>query len=407
MNTEPIIDLDLGPDNGTLKFFSLEEMQQFEDAERRFWGWLSASPVAGNLQQPWNVINTKLTQIRTHLSQASVDDSNRIQRVRDSFEQAFRSSRIPLSTSSVGTFIDQLKGEAPLTAAAALTTWMNAGGVNLAQFEHAKGVVLMAAFDAQITRKTPSAVKHSLEKLHREFREASAKTAKETLEQRAQFSRDKSAQRRAVAGMLRQSRRRLNAFREKKRIQADELASELNKRATDTISSLKQTDSLYREHMRLQGPVEYWNSKAQTHKKMERKYQRVLIRYSSIAGAVLLIALYFIANRAIQVATADKPTAAYLILVTMGIVLTTIAFWIARILTRLFLSEHHLAIDAEERSVMAQTYLALTAEGQATEQERSIVLGSLFRPTADGIVKDDAAPDFSTASLLSKITTRP
>ncbi|MEJ6850707.1 DUF6161 domain-containing protein [Sinorhizobium fredii] len=101
-----------------------------------------------------------------------------------------------------------------------------------------------------------------------------------------------------------------------------------------------------------------------------------------------------------------KPPAVYLILVTLGVVITTIVFWAGRILTRLFLSEHHLAIDAEERAVMAQTYLALTAEGQAGEKERDIVLTSLFRPTADGIVKDDAAPDLSPAALLARLGSR-
>ncbi len=395
MANEPIVDIDLGPHNGTLKFFSIEELQKFEHEERQFWTWLGTAPVRGNLQQPWGTINHSLTQIRTQLQQVSAGDPTTIQPLRSMIEQAFRNSRIPLSNSAVGEFINDLKAESPLAAAAALTTWMNTGGVNLSEFDHAKGVVLMAAFDAKITPKTPAAVKRSLEKLHQQFQEAGAKTEHETRKQRDEFLRDKSRQRKAVAGMIRQSRRRLIALRDEKRSQAD-----------NAISSIRETEALYREHMKLQGPVEYWSSKATAHKEKESGYRKVLLCFSGVAGTALLVALYFIANHAIEVATTEKPAAVYLVLVTLSVVVTTMAFWVARILTRLFLSEHHLAIDAEERSVMAQTYLALTAEGQATEHERSIVLGSLFRPTADGIVKDDAAPDFSAASLLSKITTR-
>lgn len=37
---------------------------------------------------------------------------------------------------------------------------------------------------------------------------------------------------------------------------------------------------------------------------------------------------------------------------------------------------------------MARTYLALATENQASDSDRAIVLGALFRPTEDGIVKD-------------------
>jgi hypothetical protein len=50
---------------------------------------------------------------------------------------------------------------------------------------------------------------------------------------------------------------------------------------------------------------------------------------------------------------------------------------------------------------MAETYLALTKEGAATEQDRAIVLASLFKPVVDGIVKDDGLPAITPAALLS------
>jgi hypothetical protein len=198
----------------------------------------------------------------------------------------------------------------------------------------------------------------------------------------------------------------LTAFRSSKDAQVNQSLSHLGEQAMASIASIQETENLYREHMRLKGPVEYWSQKAEAHRTKTLTYRNFLVAFSVLASLALVGSLYWIAGHAIEIATTDKPPAVYLVLVTLGVVLTTIVFWAARILTRLFLSEHHLAIDAEERSIMAQTYLALTAEGQATEQERAIVLGSLFRPTADGIVKDDAAPDLSPAALLSRLGAR-
>ncbi|WP_425487836.1 DUF6161 domain-containing protein [Microvirga lupini] len=66
-----------------------------------------------------------------------------------------------------------------------------------------------------------------------------------------------------------------------------------------------------------------------------------------------------------------------------------------------------MGIDAEERATMVKTYLALTEKHAADEKDRALVLASLFRPTTDGIVRDDGAPDMSPAALLSKVLNRP
>ena len=78
-------------------------------------------------------------------------------------------------------------------------------------------------------------------------------------------------------------------------------------------------------------------------------------------------------------------------------------FWVGRLLTRLYLSEHHLRHDAEERAVMTTTYLALTHERAAEETDRQIVLAALFRSTPDGIVKDDGHGDLSIPGLLARL----
>ena len=84
--------------------------------------------------------------------------------------------------------------------------------------------------------------------------------------------------------------------------------------------------------------------------------------------------------------------------------MTTIAFWIGRILLRMYLSGHHLATDAEERRTMIMTFLALAKSKSVQDADRNLILTALFRPGSDGIVKDDAAPEVSAlvASLLRK-----
>lgn len=272
---------------------------------------------------------------------------------------------------------------------------MNIQGVNWGNYDHVKGAMLIVAFDSNFAPETASAVRDSLSNLSNEYSTTIQKLKDEVHDHRVEWSQEREKSQTSVIESIRKSERISRKLRRKKIEQAN-----------SAIKRINDTNSLYREQMRIKAPVEYWKEKARTHLNNANSYKYGLLWFSVPASIVLLGVLSIIARLAISTATTEKPPAVYLVLVTIGIVATTIAFWAARIFTRLFLSEHHLAIDAEERAVMAETYLALTATDAATEADRAIVLSTLFRPTADGIVKDDGAPDLSPASLLSKFGAR-
>ncbi|WP_275888041.1 DUF6161 domain-containing protein [Chromobacterium haemolyticum] len=81
----------------------------------------------------------------------------------------------------------------------------------------------------------------------------------------------------------------------------------------------------------------------------------------------------------------------------------TLCFWVLRIGVRMLLSHIHLENDAAERVTMAKTYLALLRRGRLPEgDDLKTVLAALFRPTGDGIVKDEGVPP-SMMEFLTKL----
>lgn len=75
------------------------------------------------------------------------------------------------------------------------------------------------------------------------------------------------------------------------------------------------------------------------------------------------------------------------------VLLATLCFWFIRLLVRIFLSNLHLENDAAERVTMAKTYLALIRDSALPRGENiSTILAALFRPSGDGIVKDEGLP---------------
>lgn len=78
------------------------------------------------------------------------------------------------------------------------------------------------------------------------------------------------------------------------------------------------------------------------------------------------------------------------------------ALWVIRIVVKIALSNLHLSEDANERVVMIYTYLAFIEQGQGLEEnDKQVILSSLFRPSNIGIIKDESS--ISVGDIISSL----
>ncbi len=180
----------------------------------------------------------------------------------------------------------------------------------------------------------------------------------------------------------------------------------------DAEAELKRLNDTYDTHMAIAAPVSYWEIKRSNHKNWAL--------WSFIALTVCMVAFgWFLycevkdigamvdATRTAALAAASKATTASTVPASMTplldilagwkigayILLVTLVFWFIRLLVRIFLSNIHLENDAAERVTMAKTYIALMRDGSLNGKEHiGTILAALFRPTGDGIVKDEGLP---------------
>lgn len=178
-------------------------------------------------------------------------------------------------------------------------------------------------------------------------------------------------------------------------------------------ADLENIKSAYDKHMALAAPVEYWQSKQTRHFNWMCATGVLTAIAMILAGWLLHCELTEVAAKATASAATggakqDGVVGLLSALTTwrLGsfILLATLAFWILRLLVRVFLSNMHLENDAAERVTMVKTYLAFTRDGQLTGDPDNLkaILAALFRPTGDGIVKDDGAPP-GLYELLTKL----
>jgi len=161
---------------------------------------------------------------------------------------------------------------------------------------------------------------------------------------------------------------------------------------------LAALEEKYNAHMRLKAPVTYWKEKSATHRESAKRWRWGVAGLAVVAMLLIAFGLACLTDRALKLAHEAPPSPAiYVFLGGINLALTTILFWAGRVMTRIYFSQETLASDAAERAVMAETYLALTHDGQADEADRAIVLNALFRPGPQAVGRDVEPPPFCPA----------
>jgi hypothetical protein len=162
---------------------------------------------------------------------------------------------------------------------------------------------------------------------------------------------------------------------------------EFEKLVGDHKQEMENLRKTFREEIALRAPASYWEDKRKGHERMS-KITGVL-SFGGIAGAAGVLG--WLIHDLLRTVVPNTAPEAWR--VAMLVLIGLFAVWGVRLVVRMFLSHLHLATDASERVVMARTYLSLI-EGDrlASKEDRQLILQALFRPTADGIVKDEGIP---------------
>ena len=205
-----------------------------------------------------------------------------------------------------------------------------------------------------------------------------------------------------------QDRQTFQQYQDQLQTDSDNLKAERKKQWDELVES-------YTEKLRIETSVSLWTKRGEEHSNeavRSRNRLWVIGLFGGILAGLVSWGAVNLAERvfsggivAAKAATESglRPTFHYELVLAAGVTLLylTLYLWSMRVLMRMYMTEHHLKIDAYSRANMAQTYLALVKDKAAGEADRHIVLASLFRPVVDGIVKDDAMPIFTPGAFLS------
>lgn len=195
---------------------------------------------------------------------------------------------------------------------------------------------------------------------------------------------------------------------------SDHLKDELSKLRKEAEENIKYLEKSLREDMLIKSTSEYWKIKSGNHRK---RYHWIAIStgvYAIFSFFMILIGAIFLpkilsTDQSLMVGNISVPLLGfqqnslqyYIIFVSLA--LLTLIFWLGRVLVRTMFSEQHLSTDAEEKKVFSETYLSLLRAGDASKEERILMLTSIFKSSSDGIVRDDNGADVGVAAIASQL----
>jgi hypothetical protein len=397
------IEINLGDRGGNHRFESYDAVLRWLNSELEQWNWLTGLGPNDRFGL-WSVVQDRFTWLRQRIVEAEANNDK--EAVQQNCNQFFRSHEAVLcSEGELGKRVLEIRGSQGDEAAA--MAYVIASGRGMLQavsnIRELAGAILVAVPGAL----APQAVAAKLSSERRNLRDRADRLIAMLEDQAEVRQQEYLADRRRGRDLAsRWVRRRFGRWQAvfEGAVRLDEARKSAFMDASTAISQeLATTKTTYEEAMRLQAPATYWRDKANAHGVAENSARGRLYWFFPLAFMSIAAAFWFTGAALLDKPPPPNSTALYFVISGGLATLIGVIFWIGRLLTKLYLSEHHLRIDAEEREIMTSTYLALTHSKAAEESDRQIILAALFRSTPDGIVRDDGPADLNLAMLLSRI----
>lgn len=398
---EPLFVLDLGDNGGQLAPTDIQQLEQWIQTERAFWNWLYQSSRGNHEQVPKQRLSqldqalNSTSQARQHEASNPQHANSLVEATKVLIQNVFVLGKFPHSSTPQAKKVDSYRQDAGEVAASFMMGVMFPSDqgfpIQPSDVNSWRGVVesLIDRFDLlpAVHARRKAAAESSFEQLRAETERMLGEktTAYDALH------RDYS--------LLTENAKTINETQISDFASAQtERGETFAKALTEHTESMSAIRKAFREEMGLRAPAEYWESKRSRHVVLTWITGSLSFIGIAVAAALLFNSIHDLIAKTLPGQAPETWRLGALALIAL------FAIWEIRLVVRMFLSNMHLMTDAAERVVMLKTYLALAEAGQLAEKDdRHLILQALFRPTADGFVKDDGVP----ASVLEMATRSP
>ena len=406
-----VLSADFGEEAGSYNWKSNDDLKLWITQLISDWSWLSgqgnhpANSAWNQINRPLNDANSNVQQAVNYLSQGQEQAYDQyLNSAKGQLENLIRSYPWLLE-SGRRSFLDDLKlNGKSLEASIIAASWMNQDLSSVPVGKTIQALMAFELFELGIKDKVKTE-SSALKKLVGSIQNRLTSCSDLEMAQKENFDA-------LVEHVEMKSAANQEAF-DSSQASRDE---SFTKQLSDAQAELDKLKDTYDKHMAIAAPVAYWDGKRSKHAWWALGTAVLAGVSMCLIGKLLINELDSISLAIVAESAANKTSgsvegasggliqSASAWKVGSFVLLATLAFWFIRLTVRIFLSHIHLENDAAERVTMAKTYLALNRDGAFANQDNmGTVLAALFRPTGDGIVKDEGLPP-SAMEWLTKLS---
>jgi hypothetical protein len=367
MTKQQKIKLNLGKKNGIETFSDLSALKDwFYEEKSKFNNWIESasrknhniSKISNFLNHQWNDINSMISNVEKHVN--SGDFESHLNGLVYFIEQIYSEGKLLNSKSPRGKFVFKGTEKDAVSYAFALAYFINLGIISN-EPKSLEGAFIALQFD--------KGIKSNIDFEKEALQELRSKWESEYNSSVTQYS---------------EASKNTKELNDKYEKQIKDQSTEFSDFIENKEKSFADLIEVYDKKLALQSSTSYWDKKRKSHRLFS-----IIFGFISLSLGCL-IAYYL--NNAIQEILQKTNKPEYWQLITIAIY-TSLAVWVMRILVRIFLSNLHLATDAKERVTMITTYIAMLREKDGLkDEEKQLILQTVFRPSSTGIIKDEASP---------------
>ena len=369
-------------DIGEREFQSLDEMQEWMNQERSFFAWMeTGSKNDGNAAHAWNATNQWFNFVQQYIQQSRQHQNNeaQLQNIEKNFKnqinQHLQKGHLITSKNPDAIFCKNLAGEENEVVAC----YAIANLLDIPSNQNSPKALKGAFYAFQYRQGATSTVESQAEALEALSSEWNGRFNQQHLGLRAQNE--------ALIEEIGDLREQFSNLKQEIAAQKEEQVTAFNTQIEESEKTLSDIAHTYDEKLALQASVQYWSDKRDLHTRVMWWVGGSTLLLAALTGGGFVLA----AHKLLQVTVSEVE------LWRLGVMLaiSTFGIWVTRLSAKIFISNLHLRTDADERVTMIQTYLALLREGPGPmDEERQLILQTLFRPSSTGFIKDDGPSSF-------------
>ena len=355
---------------GEKEFLNTDQLREFLKSQRNSWSWLQEVQYDGHLNQLWRTYDNYFLQIDNFLTQYEQHKDNKnwqsnLERELISYTQQAVAKGFLLDESPQAKFVAELKErKTPHVAAYALAS-LTEQNIRFDTVRPAFEGTYWALQFLQGNINTVKAEQNALESMKKSWDVKFGKQFKDLRSQHDQLTRE------------------ITDFRS----QSNDWVKSFETEIEESKKRLKDIEHTYNEKLALQSSVQYWSDKRAHHQKVMRRAGKVGLLLALVTTAVFILGAFILLQETITKVPLWK--------LSIMLAASSLGVWLTRLAAKIFISNLHLGTDSYERTTMIQTYLALLREGNGPKnEERQLILQTLFRPSTTGFIKEDGPAGF-------------